>query len=508
MRLLAVIGLLAAVLSTRGAPHANAALYWFQGVQTNPISVCFVGDAVTSRPARVEQILTYLQEFTYAANIQFDYWGTCPPAVLLPDLRHFYGGDIRVVIPSVSVSGTGPVPGNGCPLFNQTGPGGYDGGNDGWGSWSNSPNDLGINYSCMYNLKLGDNPWGGTPYLNHTLHEFGHALGLSHEHVRMDATCYDPADDARSTDQGYMTPYDKYSVMHYVFETAAGHTCDTPGNYAYTGLTEWDKLALHILYPEEVRVAEFVGTTVLRTGETLHLQSAWQARGANMPFVAKDFQWTVDGTTYSTGPQLWLALNEVKDYVLEFSHRDFLDRDYTYTGVVRVLDDDDFDEQIVAPVAASLPLIYPNHFMFDSGGKLDLAPWLSFSAASGTFEDTVVIDFAAESPGNTGNLPNVGRFYNLKATYLSNGQPANVAEGQTYSVTVTYEQGNVPPSVGEGNLALYSWTNSAGWVKEETSAVDTLANTVTATPNHFSSWAILGKVRVYLPMVVRSAGAH
>jgi hypothetical protein len=504
--LLVVMGFLLVGISTSVAPPAEASLYWFQGVQTSPITLCFVGDALTSRPDRVEEILTHLKEFEGAANIQFDYWGTCPPSITQPTGYDYFNGDIRVVIPNVSISGTGPVPGVGCPMFDQMEPGGYNGDNDGWGSWSNSPNDLGINRSCQYNLKLGDDPWNDTPYLNHTLHEFGHALGLAHEHERLDATCYDPSNDARWTDRGYLTTYDMYSVMHYKFETSAGHTCDTPGNYGRSGLTERDRLALHILYPEDVRVAEFVGTTVIRAGETLHLQSAWFARGAYMPFVASDLRWKINGVTYSQGPQLWLALDQAKDYTLEFSHQDFLGRDYVYTGIVRVLSSEEFARQIAAPVAANLPLLYPNHVLPLAGGTLELAPWLSLSLGSGTFDQPVVLDFAAQSPANVGSAKHVGRFYSLEARYLANGEPASMPPNRPYTVTVNYDPGNVPDGLDEENLALYSFSNLGQWQKEKTSQVDVFAKAVTASPNHFSSWALLSRWDVHLPVVLRGAG--
>ncbi len=497
--LIVVIGLFIA-FSTRNAPPANAALYWFHDVQSNPISVCFVGDAVASRPDRVQQILTYIAEFEYAANVQFDYWGTCPASTTLPGVGDYYDGDIRVVIPSTSVSGTGAVPGQGCPMFNQQGAGGYNGDNDGWGSWSNAPDDLATNRPCLYNLKLGDDPWNDTPYLNHTLHEFGHALGLSHEHQRLDATCYDPNNDTRVVGTGYMTPYDVNSVMHYKFSTASGHTCDTDGNYGRAGLSNWDKLALHILYPEDNRVAEFMGTTVIRVGDTLSLQSAWKARGANMDFVASNFAWKLNGGTYSTTPDLITVLNTAGDYALELTHSDFLGRSYSYTGLVRVLEPDAFDEQIAGPVAGSLPLLYPTYFIHTFGGKIEPALGTIVTVISGTFTDTIVIDYSPQSASSTGGLSDVGLFYELQASYLSNGQPAQLQPGQTYSITVAYQQGDVPPEVHKAHLALYSWGGSQ-WTKEETSEVDAGANTVSATPDHFGLWAVLAEWYVYLPLV-------
>jgi len=63
---------------------SRAALYWNHGVQSRDISVCFVGDGVTQDPDRVDQILEYITEFEYAANIRFHYLGECPAATHLP----------------------------------------------------------------------------------------------------------------------------------------------------------------------------------------------------------------------------------------------------------------------------------------------------------------------------------------------------------------------------------------------------------------------------------------
>ena len=55
----------------------------------------------------------------------------------------------------------------------------------------------------------------------------------------------------------------------------------------------------------------------------------------------------------------------------------------------------------------------------------------------------------------------------------------------------------------ENSLAFYYW-GSDRWVREPTSTVNVDTNTVTATPNHFSSWTVLGQIgRVYLPTIKR-----
>jgi hypothetical protein len=153
-------------------------------------------------------------------------------------------------------------------------------------------------------------------------------------------------------------------------------------------------------------------------------------------------------------------------------------------------------------VAGSLPLLYPNYFIFVFGGTVEPALGTIITVISDTFTDTIVIDYSPQSASDTGGLSDIGPFYDLQATYLSSGQPAQLQPGQTYSISVTYQQEDVPPGVNEMHLALYS-RNDGQWVKEETSVVDTVANTVAATPGHFSLWAVLSERYVYLPMVLK-----
>jgi hypothetical protein len=341
----ALIAALAATFLLREPQMTNAALYWFHGVRGKIISVCFVGNALTSRPDRVQQILDYIKDFEQVANIHFNYLGNCPPKTTQANGDDYYDGDIRVIIPSINISGTGPVPGKGCPMFNQQGVGGYNGDNDGWGSWSNAPDDLTPNRACLYNLKLGDDPWNATPYRNHTLHEFGHALGLAHEHERNDvnAGCTETGYGGGATN-GHITFYDRYSVMHYKFAS-----CGIDGNYSYAGLSGWDKLALHIMYPEDVRVAEFVGATTIVAGQNLQLQSLWKARGADMTFAAGNFNWQINGVTQSTTPDLVENMPVAGEYDLALSYTDFLGRSYGYSGKVRVLSSADYMAQAITP---------------------------------------------------------------------------------------------------------------------------------------------------------------
>jgi hypothetical protein len=446
---------------------ANAGLYWQSGVRTKTVSVCFVGDAVTSRPDRVAQVLRYIKDFSYAANVKFPESGvTCAAPTKLANGNDSYDGDIRVALPFTSAQWFGAVPGVGCTMFRDAN-GNYDGGNDGWGSWSNSPNDLATNRSCVHNLKLGDDGAGGVPYTNHTLHEFGHALGLSHEHVRndvdkvwvsfyfqtmknldaaeadslygagyrnlddvanatvaqlqaipgfgnaadaqrlkMDATFVtqiagvtladaiaiyaagfktaravaDASVAALQAIPGYgaladatqlkanadavppriiygdgatgahITIYDRASVMHYKFNDAGIN-----GNYDYTGLSPLDQLAVHVLYPEDIPVAEFVGTTVVPSTGSIMLRSAWGARGAELGFAVKSFEWRVDGVVRSTTSQLNVQL-PLGNHTLQLDYVDFLNRSYTYSGPIHVLTPTTWLQQ-AASVASQLPLL-------------------------------------------------------------------------------------------------------------------------------------------------------
>jgi hypothetical protein len=522
-----IIGMCLGALLTASNRPAQAALWWFHGVRDKQISVCFAGNAVSVRPDRVREIVGHLQHFEYAANIQFmTTAGTrardevqpggnidrlaCPGPTWV-DGKDYYDGDIRVALwhTDVPVDPPGMVPGVGCTQAKVG------------SSWSNPPDELDLKRPCQYNLKLGDDDLDlktgqhtGTPWLNHTLHEFGHALGLSHEHARADenAGCVPSThDEYHVATNGYMTPYDKDSVMHYVFTPAEVPSCVQSGsNYSNDGLTAYDRLALHILYPEDVRVAEFVGTTVIRAGETLNLTSAWKARGANMNFVASNYVWKLNSSTLSTSPDLAITLNTPGEYTLEFSYTDFLGRAYSYTGPVRVLDPADYEAQIVAPVAAQLPLLYPNYFIAVTGATLILDSDVTLVFGSGAFSETVVLDYVPLPAYDGGGLPAVGPFFGLEASYLSSGKPAQLKRDQVYSMTVTYQPRSLPSGVDEEDLGLYFWQigldelpgPSPDWMTE-TSHVDVAANTVSAMPNHFSVWALLGRAEVYLPIVLR-----
>ena len=161
---------------------------------------------------------------------------------------------------------------------------------------------------------------------------------------------------------------------------------------------------------------------------------------------------------------------------------------------------------------------------FITGNGFDISTWriTKVSAAVGTgggsltsyHGDTTIQVPAGAFPGPVtltyspaygvppgGGLTGIHHLFSLEAVNDS-GQPASLSPGQTYSITVQYTDAEKGSAI-EDTLALYYWDGST-LVKEPSSAVDTAANRVTATPDHFSRWAVLGETNwMYLPLVFR-----
>jgi hypothetical protein len=119
-----------------------------------------------------------------------------------------------------------------------------------------------------------------------------------------------------------------------------------------------------------------------------------------------------------------------------------------------------------------------------------------------TFTDTVIVTHTSRAPREMsvpGNLIGIDHFFETTAVYSSTGQPAQPT--QPYTLTVQYTDQEKGPAI-EGTLALYYWDGNQ-WVKEPSSTVNAANNTVTATPDHFSLWAVLGETyRVFLPTIL------
>lgn len=132
---------------------------------------------------------------------------------------------------------------------------------------------------------------------------------------------------------------------------------------------------------------------------------------------------------------------------------------------------------------------------------------ITISVPAGTFAGSgqISIFFDELTVGATDG-GNIGILYELSA-YNEDGDPAELEADKTYTVTVSYadSQGgtaNLPVGFAEKDLALYYW-NGSTWVKEPTSVVDTVAKTITATPNHFSLWGAMAFRNIFLPVVLK-----
>ncbi|MEW5985302.1 MAG: hypothetical protein AB1791_01565 [Chloroflexota bacterium] len=148
-------------------------------------------------------------------------------------------------------------------------------------------------------------------------------------------------------------------------------------------------------------------------------------------------------------------------------------------------------------VTASIPI---------TGGELgSAADSTTYVFPSDTFTATVNVAHTPRFPGDApaaGDLIPIDHTFEVTAVYAGSGRPAEPAPGRTYTVTVTYsdeERG----AVIENSLALYYWDGSQ-WLLEPTSQLDPVANSVTATPGHFSWWGVFGTThRRYMPVVRR-----
>jgi hypothetical protein len=135
------------------------------------------------------------------------------------------------------------------------------------------------------------------------------------------------------------------------------------------------------------------------------------------------------------------------------------------------------------------------------GGTL-YSPWddTLYEFTPGTFSDDVLITHTVrytEIPGYA-PLVGIGHFFDVTAVYSDTGLPAQPTQPYTITVGYTDSQRGV---VIEDSMGLYNW-DGAGWTLEPTGLVDPVNNHLVATPDHFSTWGVLGETnRVFLALI-------
>jgi hypothetical protein len=138
----------------------------------------------------------------------------------------------------------------------------------------------------------------------------------------------------------------------------------------------------------------------------------------------------------------------------------------------------------------------------DGGTLTSPADSTSYTFAPGIFASTVVVTHTvhyADGLPPTGNLAG-GHPFDIQARDSVSGEL--VQPTKPYAITVHYSDTERGPAIAE-TLALYFWDGSR-WVKEPSSIVNSAAHTISATPNHFSTWAVLGEARrIWLPAIHR-----
>ncbi len=125
----------------------------------------------------------------------------------------------------------------------------------------------------------------------------------------------------------------------------------------------------------------------------------------------------------------------------------------------------------------------------------------TYTFASATFSEAVTISHALRLPGETAlPQPLVGINHFFENSAISQVSKQQVSPAKPYTITVHYTDAEKGSAIEE-TLALYLWKEGQ-WVWEQSSVVNSSANTVTAQPSSFGWWAALGETnRTYLPIL-------
>jgi sugar lactone lactonase YvrE len=143
--------------------------------------------------------------------------------------------------------------------------------------------------------------------------------------------------------------------------------------------------------------------------------------------------------------------------------------------------------------------------LHQTGGTLvSAADGTVYTFTGGSLEADVRLRHVPVLPANippVASLLGIGHAFVISATDAANDRPVSaLAPGETYTLEVTYTPQEMN-GVTETSLSFYYWDGST-WVKQATT-VDPATHKLTAHPDHFSLWTVLGTntYNIYLPTI-------
>ena len=300
---------------------------------TTTPSVCWYFEAGDPLTVPNQKIMTSIQQTVAAwgqsSALKFNFVGLCP-APLETSISSIYQNDIRIrLISAWDNKEVGkPIPGRNCPNVFPNAP-----------LWANYPSTYAR--SCKYTAQVMTNQ-----PINNYLHEFGHAIGLFHEHERSDATCVPAGTFTDPSGTPITRTPDTASVMYYVMNTP---TCQIPGNFGTGGLSNGDRLAAEMMYPVGCTrgadgfdhcTAKVTGERVIKYGQPLFLRLEWNDRGAFIqptgPSMVRALSWQFDGASAGGTPVMTRTGLTIGAHTAKVSYLDNWNRIYQATIGVRV----------------------------------------------------------------------------------------------------------------------------------------------------------------------------
>jgi len=129
---------------------------------------------------------------------------------------------------------------------------------------------------------------------------------------------------------------------------------------------------------------------------------------------------------------------------------------------------------------------------------------ISVTLPDGSIGEKAYLNYQRQKdPSGIPGLLGIDHSFSVVLTKASDFSIDTVLPGQHYSIHVTYSEVELDDVI-ESTLALYYW-NGSGWLKEDSSQLDSVNHVLTAAPDHFATWAVLAepRLKVFLPNVAK-----